>query len=236
MKRYEQLQEQYEEALLALLMEEAARNEGEKLLEENERLKHAPEITIPKAVLRRGRRTIHWEFSKRNAAAFCQTSGKGFQRVAVFAFAAILLFTGVFAASEDFRLQTLNLIVEVFESHTNFRFSQISESTNNYDFEIGWLPEDFTLVEQNKSYDSSWVNYKSSKGEFLYIDLAFLGNYGSANYDTENATAEEITINDSSATLYTKNYYQIVLPIPEKKQILWVAMECKVSETKKAEC
>ena len=53
MTRREQLQEQYEDALFALLMDELARSEGEKLLEENERLKQEPDADIPDDVMKR---------------------------------------------------------------------------------------------------------------------------------------------------------------------------------------
>ena len=46
MTRHEELQDNYEDALFALLMDEFAEREGERLLEENERLKSDPDIVI----------------------------------------------------------------------------------------------------------------------------------------------------------------------------------------------
>lgn len=47
MTKHEKLQEQYEDALFALLMEEFAAEEGKSALEENERLKCDPAFDVP---------------------------------------------------------------------------------------------------------------------------------------------------------------------------------------------
>ena len=47
MNRKEQLQEQYEDALFALLMDDMMEEEGRQLLEENERLKQEPSAAVP---------------------------------------------------------------------------------------------------------------------------------------------------------------------------------------------
>ena len=46
MTRHEELRDNYEDALFALLMDEFAEREGERLLEENERLKLDPDNVI----------------------------------------------------------------------------------------------------------------------------------------------------------------------------------------------
>ena len=47
MTRREMLVEQYEDALFALLMDEVAEAEGQKALEENQRLRESGELVIP---------------------------------------------------------------------------------------------------------------------------------------------------------------------------------------------
>lgn len=53
MTKHEKLQEQYEDALFALLMEEFAVEEGKSALEENERLKRDPTFDVPPDVRQR---------------------------------------------------------------------------------------------------------------------------------------------------------------------------------------
>ena len=53
MTRREMLMEQYEDALFALIMDEVAEVEGQKAIEENQRLKESGELVIPKEVSQR---------------------------------------------------------------------------------------------------------------------------------------------------------------------------------------
>lgn len=58
MTRREMLMEQYEDALFALIMDEVAEVEGQKAIEENQRLKESGELVIPKEVSQRCQRVI----------------------------------------------------------------------------------------------------------------------------------------------------------------------------------
>ena len=69
MTRREKLQENFEDALFALLMEEVAEQEGQRLLEENEKLKRDPESTVPPEVDRR--------CLKNDKAGVCQDTAAG---------------------------------------------------------------------------------------------------------------------------------------------------------------
>lgn len=235
MTRREQLQEQYEDSLFALLMDEIAKVEGERLLEENERLKQDPNAAVPEAVMRRCRKTINREFSKKNAAALYHTSIRVFNRIAVLVFVGILLFTGAFATSENLRINTLNLMIEVFDRNTEYRFGQHSQPKTGMGFEIGWLPEGFVLVDQERNNTSIWENYENANGDILHIELTSLGENGVISIDTEKAIVEEIFINEQRATLFTKDYYRVVIPIPEKQQLFLIDFFSEISEYKKDE-
>lgn len=226
MTRREQLQEQYEDALFALLMDEYAQIEGERLLEENERLKLDPDADIPEDVMRRCRKVINREFSRKAVSTVCYTSWRVFKKVSVVACSVVLLFTVAFAASETVRVNTLNLMIEVFDRHTDYRFSQGPKTGNTSDypeFEVGWLPEGFNLISQIIDQSTARFRYENSNGETIVIGLDNLGESGVTTFDTEDAVTEDVTINGRSATLFTKDYYQIVIPIPEKTQLFWVA-------------
>lgn len=226
MTRREQLQEQYEDALFALLMDELARSEGEKLLEENERLMQDPDADIPDDVMKRCCKVINWEFSKKNAVATYKVSVRVLNKIAVFAFIAILLFTTAFAASENFRVNTLNLVIEVFERNTDYRVNptpQLSES--DLGFEVGWKPDGFVLVKCNSHEYADWATYQGPDNSLLGINLATITKSGVISVDTENATIEEITINGIEATLIIKeDHYQVVMPLPERGQMLLVGL------------
>lgn len=226
MTNREKLQEQYEDALFALLMDDLAWREGTRLLAENERLKNDPDANIREEVIMRCRRTINREFAKKNAAKVCRTSWNIFKRISVAACVTVFLFTVAFAASDTVRINTLNLMVEVFDRYTDYSFVSAPETSDNAKlsgFKVEWLPEGFTLVDE--STHSSWVDarYKGPYGEILDIALHTLGESGTVTADTEDALVEAITINGRAASFISKDYHQVVMPIEEKQQLLCVA-------------
>lgn len=226
MTNREKLQDQYEDALFALLMDDLAWREGERLLEENERLKNDPDAKVREEVIMRCRRTINREFAKKNASKVCRISWNIFKKISVAACVTAFLFTAAFAVSDTVRINTLNLVVEVFDRYTDYSFVSEPETSDNVKlsgFEVEWLPEGFTLVDQ--SAHSSWVDvrYEGPCGEILDIALHTLGESGTVTADTENALVEDIMINGRAATFITKDYCQIVMPIEEKQQLLCVA-------------
>ena len=115
MTRQEILREQYEDALFALLMDRMICAEGERLLEENERLKSDPNAEIPEKLMKRCRKVIAREYAKKHFASVRHFSVKLFQKAAIITLTGMLFFTGALAASETLRNNTINLIVEAFE-------------------------------------------------------------------------------------------------------------------------
>lgn len=225
MIRREKLQEQYEDALFALLMDDHVWKEGVQLLEENERLKNDPDAEVPEEGMMRCRRVINREFAKINASKVYRTSWSVFKRISAVACVAVLLFTAAFAASDTVRINTLNLMIEVFDCHTDYSFVSTPESSDNINlnFNVGWLPEGFTLT--NEDAHSSWidVDYSGPRGEILDIALYSLSASGIVTVDTEESLAENIMVNGRAATFVAKDYYQLIMPIEESQQLLCVA-------------
>ena len=60
------LLDNYEDALFALMMDELAEQEGQRLLEENERLKQDPAAAIPEDVDKRCLKTIKRTFARKH--------------------------------------------------------------------------------------------------------------------------------------------------------------------------
>lgn len=232
MTRRERLQDQYEDALFALLMDDLAWQEGERLLEENERLKNDPNANVPEDVMMRCRKVINREFTWKHISKVGRASWKVFRRIAVAACVAVLLFTAAFAVSDTVRINTLNLMIETFDRYTNYSFVQSSNTESASvasEFEIGKLPEGFILTDYYSGIAGEDYTYVGPHGETLYITLyVFSSGSGPVGIDTENADIEDITINGRDAQLISKDYYQIVVPFPENQQLLLV---CFLSET-----
>lgn len=211
MSRREQLQEQYEDALFALMMDDVATAEGKKYLEENERLKNDPEAAVPEEVSRECLRTIRREFAKRKARAAGRVTAKVFGRVAMAAGVAAMLFTAAFAASETVRVNTMNLVVQVFGESTDFYFGKSQTTGISPQVTVGWLPDGYTLEDQSRDDTGAWYLYRKSENESIIIKY-ISGDGVVLSADTENAETENIQINNVQALLITKG---------DERHIVW---------------
>lgn len=226
MTRYEQLLENYEDALFALLMEKAAMAGGERILEENERLKKDPNFSIPSELDRACIKTINRAFRKRKVRAVRRVSYRVLQHAAVVIVAAILLFTTAFAVSETVRAATLNFISATFYDHMEIRFGEASPSvqqSNPLDFEVGWLPEGFELENQIKEQDLAWQCFTCPDGSKIDILTVIMDESTVMTVDTEDAEIENTVINGRKAQIIAKDYINIVIYIEEYACVMQIS-------------
>ena len=219
MKNREELVEQYEDALLALLVYDIAQAEGEEALRLNELLKNDPDAALPESLQRRCEKTIRNAFAKQNIQRAGRTAGKVIQRVSVAAMLAVLLFTTAFAVSEDFRIATLNTVIQVFDDHTRITFRgtssanrySYSDSSEELDYQyniaLDWLPEGYE-VETGWTTENGSSDYIAliSQARHSAIDISFTPYRSNLSYsfDTESCTKKEITVQGHTAELYIK--------------------------------
>lgn len=214
MNRREELQERYEEALFALLMDDVAMAQGKEAEEENERLKNDPTFEIPEDVDKRCLQTIRRHFVKERVHVAGHITGKILKNAILVAGIVALLFTGAFAASETVRVNTINLIVEVFDTNTLFQFENHAEEVVPK-IHVGWVPEGYTLESYGCDSVGTWYQYVNSDNKSLYINCTTTSGAG-ISLDTEDAEVEYIDIQGSQATLITKeNILQLVWPANE---------------------
>lgn len=209
MDKQKQLQEQYEDALFALVMNKIATAEGQWAIEENERLKNDPAAAVPEELDRRCMQTIQRQFAKQKVYTAGRFTVKAMKRVVMAAGIAALLFTGAFATSETIRINTLNLIVQVFEDNTEFRFMSRPIDTTS-EFSVGWVPDGYVLEEHGTNGKNVWFQYRKSESETLYIDCTATSEIG-IGVDTEDAEVEYVDVKDTRAMLIKKeNELQLV--------------------------
>lgn len=212
MNKQEQLQEQYEDALFALIMDKIATAEGQWAMEENERLNEDPSAAVPEELDKRCMQMIRRHFAKQQVYTVGRFTAKIMKRVVMAAGIAALMFTGVFAASETVRINTMNLIIEVFEDNTDFRFvSRPVDSTPR--ISVGWVPDEYILEDQGQDNESVWYQYRKSESESLYIDCTTTSGAG-IGVDTENAEIEYIEVKNLQAMLVEKD---------NRLQLIWTA-------------
>ena len=85
MTRREELQEAYEDAMFALLMDYVAESEGKKALEENRALQEDPDAEVPQEVRRACLKEIRRAFRKKSARSVGRITMKVINKVAIVA-------------------------------------------------------------------------------------------------------------------------------------------------------
>ena len=220
MTRKERLREQYEDALFALIMEEAAEAEGQKALEENRRLRDSGELAIPDGLRQRCHRAIAKGFAGQELRRVGRGVSRVVTKVALVALVGMLLLTTVFAASEDFRVKTLNLALEIFEDHTEITLtpdeSIIASSVDSVvpQLTAGWLPDGFALVEEGENSAMAWKEFQNEEAGTQISITVFNLRTGRMSVDTEDAEMLPVQINGADAFIINDTEDEII-------QIIW---------------
>lgn len=185
------MQEAYEDAMFALLMDYVAESEGKKAIEENEALRRDPDAAVPEEVRKACMKEIGRSFRKSSARSMGRFTMKVVNKVAIVALVGGILFSTAFAASEEFRVNTLNMLIDTVNEGVSFDISSepVSERTDLEDLRPGFVPEGYTLTEEDGFVDSYWAFYKNEQGDRLDIRLS-----PSGHFDTEGAELEPIQV------------------------------------------
>ena len=118
MTQKEQLWENYEDAVFAILMDAVAEQEGEKGLQLMEELEHDPSAQVPEEVQRRAEKTIRKAFAAKNREPVKRFTFKVVQRIAVAVLVVVITTACAFAAFPEVRANLYNLIIREYEDHT----------------------------------------------------------------------------------------------------------------------
>lgn len=213
MNQRDKLVENFEDAFMALFMADVAEHEGEKFLEENERLKNDADFKVPPELDRRCLRTINKITRRKRALRTGKKVYRVFSKFSVAAVIALALFTSAYAAFPEVRISTLNLLIEVSDIATELSFGDAdgpNDEANSVETPgvsapdgamtiAGYvLPESITdnynLVDEGNSQFASWALYSGNDGSSLNIDVQ-VGEQNVVNVNTEDAIAvKEVNI------------------------------------------
>lgn len=240
MTRKEELRDNYEDALFALLMESVIEEEGKRLIEENERLKNDPTFEVPDEVKQRCTKTIRKAFARKNRKSSGKVAYRAFSNVAAVILLCGLLFTVAYAAVPEIRVSTLNLLIEVSDVSAKLTLQgekgeiglneTLPAPSGEGDILLGYqfpaAPEGFYFnpAFSQSEQDLEMSYYESKSGSYLvYCVSAAFGS--SLDIDTEGADSfYEIKINGHPGMAIVKG---------DRIQIVWAdtdhAVFCSVS-------
>ena len=228
MTQKEQLWENYEDAVFAILMDAVAEQEGEKGLQLMEELEHDPSAQVPEEVQRRAEKTIRKAFAAQSRRSARHVGFRMFQRIAVAVMLVILTAVCAFAAFPEMRVNVLNMIEQTFSDHTDFNVtSGDSDEYSSATFTIkpAWLPENFSLTDEGENNASVFSMYENGAGGVLFISENEATDLSMA-VDTENAEKQDIKIQNYQAKLIKKDNWRCILfLVPEKNMLVYIDAE-----------
>lgn len=228
MTQKEQLWENYEDAVFAILMDAVAEQEGEKGLQLMEELEHDPSAQVPEEVQRRAEKTIRKAFAAQSRRSARHVGFRIFQRIAVAVMLVILTAVCAFAAFPEMRVNVLNMIEQTFSDHTDFNVTSADSdeySSATFTIKPAWLPENFSLTDEGENNASVFSMYENGAGGVLFISENKATDLSMA-VDTENAEKQDIKIQDYQAKLIEKDNWRCILfLVPEKNMLVYIDAE-----------
>ena len=192
MTRREELRQAHEDALFALMMDYVAEEEGKKALEENDALLDDPKAEVPKEVRRACLKKINRAFRRRAVRSAGRISMKAINKVVLAALVGALFFSTAFAAFPEFRVRTLNMIINTVNESISLRPAEadISEQVGALEDPYpGYVPEGYELTEEGAFANVYWAYYQNEQGDRLEVDISPGGTF-----DTAGAVLEKTEI------------------------------------------
>lgn len=202
MTRQEQLQEQMEDTVFALLMNEVMQRESAHIWTEYQAEKEAGhDLSVPEDTDRRMRAFIRRQFRRKRYRNARKTILHVMQvSAAVFCVLTIVSATA-FASSPTFRENVLHLVEQSTKTGTAYSFSDgynqtmPSEYTDTVvqSFSVRWLPDGLTFQKEERTQSTIVDTFAAADGRYLTIQKA-TGAAMTASIDTEGAQTSQTKI------------------------------------------
>lgn len=208
--RRSQLQEKYEDALFALIMDEYLRQQGKQAFAEYERLKESNEIEQSQVFNNRIEKQIQHSFNSMKRKQRKNSMRAIAKRVGLSLCAAVMLTMTVFAAFPTLKNNVMNLWLDITDEYVDFHFfsendAEISTegSTAPDDFVVTWLPDGFQL--ESRIIMPSSVHYKyTAPGDKVVNISKYINDGGTLSIDVEDAEQKHMQLNGMDALLTQK--------------------------------
>ena len=228
MTQKEQLWENYEDAVFAILMDAVAEQEGEKGLQLMEELEHDPSAQVPEEVQKRAEKTIRKAFAAKNREPVKRFTFKVVQRIAVAVLVVVITTACAFAAFPEVRANVLNMIEQTFSDHTEFEFTAGNEekyASANFDVQPLWLPDGFLMSDEGRNNKTAFKTYENSEDGSIFISESEETDLSMA-VDTEGAEKRDIEVQDYKGKLIEKDTWKCILfSVPERNMLVYIDAE-----------
>ena len=147
------------------------------------------------------------------------------KRIAVFLLICSAMITTGFMSVDAFRQKVIEIITEVFEDSTLFRFSSTGKMPEELAaFTLTYLPEGMEEIYREKPEEvlSIFILYEDPEGNQLTVDQQAMGHNKkySVLIDTEGASSSTISIHNEEALLISNGESSVIMW--EDGQYVWL--------------
>lgn len=202
-----QLQENYEDAMFALLMDDFALSEGARLLEESKAMNEDPAMALPEGMEERGLKIIRKAFRKKRLRTAAKVGRKYVPRLAVLLLVLNIAFGVTFFTVEAFRIEVLNMALRFQDTYTNIQFTgETAAASTGYTAEDlqKVLPEGYTMESYEKTPAEEAASFINEDGKKIWWRIHPIKV--NVNLDTENADfTKEILVNGYDGVMTEKD-------------------------------
>lgn len=224
--RTDELTEKYEDAIMAMILDRYAEENGTKVLKEFEEAEKCGTIPdMPSELDNKCRNLIRHSYAKQHFHTQLKAITKTAGRVASIALAFLGLCSILIVSVEAIRTPVLDFFVTRYEKYSTITFDQDSTapmdttastgSTNSKQSPLaGMIPEDYSLQHFTDKGDRGLTcMYMNNSSQSICLSISHAG--GTFNIDTENAVVREIVIGGCTGLLVEKNGYSMLWKDPE---------------------
>lgn len=225
MDEREKLQERYDDAAFALMMDECAELGGEAFLAEFRAAAEAGELPeIPADMDRLFRDTIKREFAARERKVRFRQFKRAAARVAIAVFAVIGILSTLIMSVDAWRVSCRNLIVSIGEGFVELSPSKGNEIDFEQDALAGLLPPGYERFLFNVS-QSGYITSTYVSGDH-HVDFMLLSAKSNSIIDSENATMSTVYLLNEECILLESDYRRLIW-INEENNVM---MEIRATE------
>ena len=219
-KRTDELRDQYEDALMALLMDEYAELNGAQLLKEYEDADRSGAIpNMPETLDRNCRHLIQRSYSKHRFRIRLRSIAKTSKRVASITLAVLGLCSILIVSVEAIRTPVVNYFIDQYEKFSTIDFDKDNNTGTSDPIEttiesrpvdrsesplVGMIPDGYHLVQfLDKGKRGFTCYYEDDTGNV--ISFMATPAEGILNVDTEDAEVKDIELLGHSGVLIKKD-------------------------------
>ena len=186
MKSRDELQNDYEEALFAIIMDDIMELEGRALLEERKRLSESDEFKVPDDVNERCIAFINELFDNNMIIEKKRKARRIWRAFLIAALISCLCFSTVYASVPAVKRATDNFVMVLSEIRARIIFSGDGEIPAGSMYKFLYIPKDFLLSEEGAGNNCEWYCFTNDDAS-IYIEINYAVYNRELNVDTEDA-------------------------------------------------